>query len=815
MIMRQKRCTFHAKQISQNHTDHSNFRFSKAGVARVISLFSHNEAAYKAVVKMLAESGKAAVIHPTGTGKSFIGFRLCDDNPDGQVCWLSPSSYIFETQLDNIKKVTGGYVPENITFFTYAKLMLMSEEELADIKPDYIILDEFHRAGAEMWGNGVQNLLKAYPDVPLLGLSATNIRYLDNQRDMADELFEGNIASEMTLGEAIVRGILNPPKYVLSVFSYQKDLEKYLRKVRQAKNKAVRDSAEIYLEALRRTLEKADGLDDIFAKHMPQTNGKYIVFTANAEHMSEMISKVPEWFGKVDKNPHVYSAYSDDPMTSREFADFKDDKSDHLKLLFCIDMLNEGVHVDDIDGVILLRPTISPIIYKQQIGRALSASSNKNAVVFDIVNNFENLYSISAIQEEMQVAVNYYRDLGEADEIVNERFRVIDEVRDAIALFDALNDTLEASWDMMYGYAKTYYENNGNLNVPKRYKTLDGYSLGNWIMTQRRVKSGQISGHLSEERIKKLNEIGMIWQNTSDFNWERNYAALKSYYNEHGNIDIKASYVTDDGVSLGSWINNLRTWKSGGVKTRYLTDERVALLDELGMIWDKLDYLFERNYSAAVDYYKKNGNLDVPSNYICPNTRLKLGVWINNLRQKYKNQPDAFPPAKKLRLDAIGMEWEDKFIRQWNEGLEHAAVYAEKYGNLSVPYTYRSPDGFNLFKWLSRRREEYISGKLKPEREQALSALGMVWKKEDPWRLRYDLAKAYFNEHGSLEKMPADYAPDGIWVCKWLNEQKQIYRGKRAGKSLTEEQIKLLEDIGIVWVNTPNKTKTYESAALG
>lgn len=807
MIMRQKRCTFHANRILQNHTNHSNFRFPKAGVARVISLFPHNETAYKAVVEMLAESGKAAVIHPTGTGKSFIGFRLCDDNHDGHVCWLSPSSYIFETQLDNLKKVTGGYAPENITFFTYAKLMLMSEEELADIKPDYIILDEFHRAGAEMWGNGVKNLLNTYPNVPLLGLSATNIRYLDNQRDMADELFEGNIASEMTLGEAIVRGILNPPKYVLSVFSYQKELEKYQRKVRQTKNKAVRDSAEVYFEALRRTLEKADGLDDVFAKHMTETNGKYIVFTANAEHMSEMIAKVPEWFCKVDKNPHVYSAYSDDPMTSQEFADFKDDKSDHLKLLFCIDMLNEGVHVDDIDGVILLRPTISPIIYKQQIGRALSASSSKNAVVFDIVNNFENLYSISAIQEEMQVAVNYYRDLGEADEIVNERFRVIDEVRDSLALFDALNDTLEASWDMMYSYAKTYYESNGNLSVPKRYKTPDGYSLGNWIMTQRRVKSGQVSGHLSEERIKKLNDIGMIWQNTSDFNWERNYTALESYYNEHGNIDIKASYVTDDGVPLGSWINNLRTWRAGGVKTRYLTDERVALLDELGMIWDKLDYLFERNYSAALDYYKKNGNLDVPSNYVCPNTRLKLGVWINNLRQKYKNQPDTFPSDKKMRLDAIGMEWEDKFVRQWNEGLEHAVAYAEKYGNLTVPYTYRSPDGFNLFKWLSRRREEYISGKLKHEREQALTELGMVWKKKDPWQLRYDLAKAYFNEHGTLEKMPADYAPDGIWVCKWLNEQKQIYRGKRAGKSLTEEQIKLLEDIGIVWVNTPNKTK--------
>ena len=204
-----------------------------------ISLFAHNKTAYEAALDMLLETGKAAIIHPTGTGKSFIGFKLCEDHPESLVCWLSPSEYIFQTQLENLAAVSEGYVPENLVFYTYAKLMNMSDPELAEIQPDYIILDEFHRAGAEFWGAGVRNLLKCYPDVPILGLSATNIRYLDNQRDMAVELFDGNIASEMTLGEAIVRGILNAPKYVLSIFSYQKDLEKYQNRVRNAKSRAV------------------------------------------------------------------------------------------------------------------------------------------------------------------------------------------------------------------------------------------------------------------------------------------------------------------------------------------------------------------------------------------------------------------------------------------------------------------------------------------------------------------------------------------------------------------------------------------------
>lgn len=126
----------------------------------------------------------------------------------------------------------------------------------------------------------MQTLLTAFPNAPILGLSATAIRYLDNQRDMSDELFDGNIAFEMTLGEAIVRGILNPPKYVLCVFSYQKDLEKYEKRVRSVNSKAVRDEGEQYLEALRRALEKADGMETIFHKHIENRRGKYIVFCA-------------------------------------------------------------------------------------------------------------------------------------------------------------------------------------------------------------------------------------------------------------------------------------------------------------------------------------------------------------------------------------------------------------------------------------------------------------------------------------------------------------------------------------------------------
>ena len=260
-----------------------------------ISLYEHNERAYQAALVMLRETGKAAVIHPTGTGKSFIGFKFCEEFPRWRVVWLSPSEYIFRAQMENLA-AEGGSAPENVTFLTYAKLMVMSKEEIGALSPDLVILDEFHRCGAEQWRTGVQALLDAAPSAPLLGLSATNIRFLDNQRDMAKELFDGHIASEITLGEAIARGILKPPKYILSVYSFQKDLEKYEDRVEKLRNPAIRDRAEGLLNSLRNSLENADGLDVIFTRHMPDPHGKYIVFCSNAAHMDRMISLAPEQF---------------------------------------------------------------------------------------------------------------------------------------------------------------------------------------------------------------------------------------------------------------------------------------------------------------------------------------------------------------------------------------------------------------------------------------------------------------------------------------------------------------------------------------
>ena len=373
----------------------------REGVDRVaLCLFEHNEKAYHAAVRMMEQYGKAAIVHPTGTGKSYIAFKLIEDNPEKVVIWLSPSEYIFKTQLESLKKNDPDFPLANVHFYTYAKLMCCTQAQLDEIaaqKPAYIILDEFHRAGAECWGESTVALLKLCPDAKLLGLTATNIRYLDNNRDMAEELFDSRVASNMTLGEAVVRGILPAPKYVTTVYQYQKALAKYQARVDNLRTPGIQDVNQKYLDALRRALEQADGLDKVF-------------------------------------------------------ADFKTDTGDRLKLLFCIDMLNEGVHVEGISGVILFRPTISPIIYKQQIAR---------------------LDSIGMV-------------------------------------WGNRNDR---QWNQGYQEAKRYFEAHGDLRVPVNYVSPEGYALGKWVKRQRYTRQNpeKSCGALTEERMERLDAIGMIW----------------------------------------------------------------------------------------------------------------------------------------------------------------------------------------------------------------------------------------------------------------------------------------------------------------
>ena len=787
-----------------------------------ILLYKHNEKAYESALRMLNLVGKAAVIHPTGSGKSLIGFKLAEEHPQARICWLAPSRYIFEQQKENLQKTAPDCGLDNITFLTYARLMA-NRDRVSHLKPDFIILDEFHRCGAAEWGKGVGALLACFPRAKVLGFSATSIRYLDEQRDMAAELFGGQVASEITLGEAIARGILASPRYVISVYRYEKELEKYNERICLLKDGPRKAQAARQLQKLRRALSQADGLEVLFKRYL-KADGKYIVFCSGLAHLREMEERAGEWFAPVDAGYRIYRVFSENPQSAAEFEAFKEDKSDSLRLLFCIDMLNEGIHLGDVDGVILMRPTVSPVIYKQQIGRALTvrqraagqepekeapgekgadaaaaeeAADRRDAgkkeespLILDIVNNFENLHSIDSI--EMEYEQTWWKIAGVTDEMREEgvsaeqsagAFRIIDETHNARKLFERLQDQLSAGWDAYYEEAKRYRLEYGNLEVPAKFVAPSGLSLGSWLLTQRRIYMGKIPGRLEDKQIEKLNELGICWESYSDRQWDRYYEKAAAYYAENGDLNVNGSYVTADGFRLGIWLNNIRQYRQNG--SRILSGQRLRQLERIGMIWDKLTYKWERGYEAAEQYYNAHRNLEVPAGYVTADG-FRLGSWITAQRQNRKGGNKGALPLTEgqvARLDRIGMSWDGKQADRWEMYFAAAKEYAREKGSLEVPYDYVTEEGVALGRWIGQQRA--VLRTAKPAGERA-----------------YEGARAVC---GTGSGGGCDGCGSGVGRDE--NAAQKTVQKAAGRKERERERIRRLTEIGMVWSSDPWKEK--------
>ena len=374
---------------------------------KVVSLFEHNEKAYKKLNKTLANKKCATINHATGTGKSFIALKYLYENRNKKYLYLAPTYEILDQLMNDCHKIGITSSDINVDTMIYKNLLKMNMNEIYE-KYDGIILDEYHRAGAKETYKQIKKLKylldNSEDDKKIIGLTATPIRYLDRARNMTKELFDDVVASVLSLSEAMLDKILPVPMYINSKIACREEYQKVLRKVNRLADS--KEKAE-FLKRLEKTASKINNGEkdnkDLFKKYIKDKKGKYIIFCDNIRKLDEYYKKVDYWFsdiGEVQKYK-VHSGQKRD-KNKEELAQFNNDKKG-LSVLLCVDILNEGVHVDDIDGVILLRKTMSPIIYFQQIGRALSFSGrNKQIKIFDLVNNFKNHDAIYAIYTELE-----------------------------------------------------------------------------------------------------------------------------------------------------------------------------------------------------------------------------------------------------------------------------------------------------------------------------------------------------------------------------------------------------------------------------
>lgn len=402
----------------------------------MIELYPWNQNAYDAVVEQFSLSDRACVIQPCGTGKSWIAFKLIEDNPSKKFLWMSPSKYIFDEQLHNAM-TTAGSSFDNLDQMTYTYAALKAEsDESIGTNYDYIILDEFHHLGAEKWGLGVESIIEANPDIKILGLSATEVR--TDGRDMADEMFKDAVVHRMTLQEAMLTGILKLPKYIVADYMLEGEVKAIRKQIVESGKEDDEEVNDLY-KLLQRSLQHASNVPEVLSKYIA-ASGKIVVFCRDKQHLASLVELANDWFGLVNDRIHTYQTFSDNPAADAEYQSFKADTSSALKVLYCINQLNEGMHIRDIDAVVMCRPTQSMIVYTQQMGRALEAGSADEPLVVDLVDNLENAGLGVKFFESLKQEAKQRRERGEKtiDEI--DSYSVIDLVQTPRELLDKLDD---------------------------------------------------------------------------------------------------------------------------------------------------------------------------------------------------------------------------------------------------------------------------------------------------------------------------------------------------------------------------------------
>ena len=213
-------------------------------------------------------------------------------------------------------------------------------------------------------------------------------------------------------------------------------------------------------------------------------------------------------------------------------------------------------------------------------------------------------------------------------------------------------DPHEAIWQQKYAALLAYQERYGDCNVPQRFVTDDGLNLGAWVGIQRKAYN-EDPKKISDERTRKLEEIGFVWDQP-EAAWQQMYVTLLAYKVEHGDCNVPAKFVTDDGLNLGAWVSGQR--KAYSKDPKAISPERIRILDDIGFEWDPHEAIWQQKYAALLAYKEENGDCNVPYVFVTDNG-LNLGTWANTQRKAYNKDPKEISDERIRKLEEIGFVW--------------------------------------------------------------------------------------------------------------------------------------------------------------
>ena len=744
-----------------------------------------NEAAFQKAVQSLETLNRAAVFHPTGTGKSCIAWKVVEAHPQTTFFWLVAGAQRLALRQAELTRYNGGTLPGNVRFCDCEKLAAATPEQwvrLGEQKPGCIVLDCYHELSAVCWAQSVQKLLRMCPQAKVLGLGVPNGAPVCAA---AQELFANCIVSHMTVAEAMAAGTMPVPSaYAALLWPQEEELATLRARIKNLCMPKGDTSLRVQYEELSWSLRQVENLTVLLPRLLSDTSGHYLVLFESAAYQEKLGTELEQLLRTVDPAVRFYAADHACFADSAAVETFLSDTAPGPKVLLCVNAPGVQQPLEGLAGVILVRQSSLMSTFKQMLCRALVAAGSRSVPVFDLVAQFEGLGNGRTLQ----------RDCTEAMTKAGSKtpgFRQERPMQQTYRLYGKLRREMEARWEVLCQAAADAAAKEGTLELPRSYTIHSGVPVGKWLELQRQVQAGQRPGRLTAEQAAKLEKLGIRWNHRLEAAWEKGFTSAQKYRTEHGDLLVPVRYRDKNDFALGEWIVYNRQRYLGG----NLTQNRIERLEAIGMVWSTSNDLWEQNYAAATQYYLEHGELEVPIKYETP-SGFGLGVWLGAQRAAHK--AGELPQEQVERLDALGMDWTNRNDRKWMSLYDVAAAYYHEHGNLNVPSEYVTPDGVLLGKWVARQRYAYLnpdrsSARVTPERKALLDKLGMVWEKYDPWQERYDLALSYKTEHGDLE-IPSVYkTADGVWLGSWVNRQRQALNS--GSSALSSERRKLLRTL--------------------
>ncbi|RZV17526.1 DEAD/DEAH box helicase [Aliarcobacter butzleri] len=327
---------------------------------------------------------KALIIAATGTGKTYLSAFDVKNFKAKAILFLVHRENIlikakqsFEEILPQINSfgLYTGNKKEQDKNYLFSTIQTMSST-FSDFSQDffeYIIIDEAHHVTSPSY----KKILDYFKPKFLLGLTATSNRMDGNS---IYEVFDENIALDIRLNDALEHNLIVPFHYygisdIQSIDYENVDLTK--------------------IDLLAKLLSVNKRVDFIIDKMDFYSNSgnkrKVLGFCVSKEHCNFM----SEEFNK--KGINSITLTSEDSISKREESIKKlENENDSLEVIFTVDIFNEGIDIPSINMVLFLRPTNSPIVFVQQLGRGLRKYKNKEFLtVLDFIGNHKKAYLIA------------------------------------------------------------------------------------------------------------------------------------------------------------------------------------------------------------------------------------------------------------------------------------------------------------------------------------------------------------------------------------------------------------------------------------